>query len=187
MKSRKKKHEFQTEVKQLLDLMIHALYTNKDIFLRELISNSSDALDKLRLESLTKQDLLPEGEFKIFLKVDPLKRTLSIEDNGIGMSSQEIIDNIGTIARSGTKEFLGAVKKKGKDESIDLIGLFGVGFYSCFMVAEKVEVETRRAGEESGTHWESTGDGGYLVQDMEKMQLELESLFILNRRIPKLN
>jgi len=169
MKSGKKKHEFQTEVKQLLDLMIHALYTNKDIFLRELISNCSDALDKLRLESLTKQDLLPEEEFKIFLKVDPLKRTLSVEDNGIGMSRQEIIENIGTIARSGTKEFLGTVqKKKEKDESIDLIGQFGVGFYSCFMVAEKVEVETRRAGEESGTHWESTGDGGYLVQEMEK-------------------
>ena len=169
MKSGKKKHEFQTEVKQLLDLMIHALYTNKDIFLRELISNGSDALDKLRLESLTKQDLLPEGEFKIFLKVDPLKRTLTVEDNGIGMSRQEIIENIGTIARSGTKEFLGAIQKeKGKDESIDLIGRFGVGFYSCFMVAEKVEVETRRAGEQSGTHWESTGDGGYLVQEMEK-------------------
>ena len=111
MKSGKKKHEFQTEVKQLLDLMIHALYTNKDIFLRGVISNCSDALDKLRLESLTKQDLLPEEEFKIFLKVDPLKRTLSVEDNGIGMSRQEIIENIGTIARSGTKEFLGAVQK----------------------------------------------------------------------------
>ena len=169
MTSGKKKYEFQTEVKQLLDLMVHSLYTNKDIFLRELISNSSDALDKLRLESLTKQELLPEEEFKIFLEVDSLKRTLSVEDNGIGMSRQEVIENIGTIARSGTKEFLGAVQKKNRgNESIDLIGQFGVGFYSCFMVADKVEVETRRAGEQSGTHWESTGDGGYLVQEMEK-------------------
>lgn len=165
------KHEFQAEVKQLLDLMIHALYTNKDIFLRELISNSSDALDKLRLESLTNQELLPEGEMQIFLEFDSTSRTLTVSDNGIGMSRHEVIDHIGTIARSGTKEFLKGVRnRKEKDESAALIGQFGVGFYSCFMVADKVVLETRRAGEEIATRWESEGSGGYLIRDALKSQ-----------------
>lgn len=171
MVASKDKHEFQAEVKQLLDLMIHALYTNKDIFLRELISNSSDALDKLRLEGLTDQELLPEDELKIFLEFDSTSRTLTISDNGIGMSRQEVIEHIGTIARSGTKEFLKEVRnRKEKGESAELIGQFGVGFYSSFMVADKVVLETRRAGEEVATRWESEGSGGYLIQDALKSQ-----------------
>ena len=131
------KHAFQAEVQQLLDLMIHSLYSNKDIFLRELISNSSDALDKLRFESLTQTEALPEKELHIFLEVDPKSRTLTVHDNGIGMSRQEVTDHIGTIARSGTKEFLKlANEQKQKKLAPELIGQFGVGFYSTFMVAE---------------------------------------------------
>ena len=164
-------HEFQAEVKQLLDLVIHSLYTNKDIFLRELISNSSDALDKRRLEGLTRQELLPEGDLKIFLESDSAARTLTVSDNGIGMSRQEVVDHIGTIARSGTREFLKEMsKRQEKGESAELIGQFGVGFYSCFMVAEKVVLETRKAGEEEATRWESGGGAGYLVQDVVKSQ-----------------
>src|SRR5262245_43313273 len=135
----KEKFEFQTETKQLLDLMIHAIYTNKDIFLRELISNSSDALDKLRFEALSNPELIPSGqELHIVIDADKKERTLSISDNGIGMSRDEVIKLIGTIAKSGTKEFMTALQSKKDELTPELIGQFGVGFYSSFMVADKV-------------------------------------------------
>src|SRR4051812_15682679 len=162
------RHEFQAEVKQLLDLMVHSLYSNKDIFLRELISNASDALDKLRFERLTRSELAGGGELHIRLDPDKDKRTLSVIDNGIGMTREEVVKNIGTIARSGTKEFLHAVKEAHRKEvPPELIGQFGVGFYSAFMVADRVTLVTRRAGEDKATLWESTGDGSYTVEEGE--------------------
>src|SRR5690242_6211219 len=131
------RHEFQAEVKQLLDLMVHSLYSNKDVFLRELISNASDALDKRRFEQLTKPELASAEPLHIRLEPDAAARTLSIHDNGIGMTRAEVVKNIGTIAKSGTKEFLSAVKASaGKEVPPELIGQFGVGFYSAFMVAD---------------------------------------------------
>ena len=163
------RHEFQAEVKELLELMVHSLYSNKDIFLRELISNASDALDKLRFEQLTGAVGASGSELHIRIEADPAKRTLSIIDNGIGMTQSEVIANIGTIAKSGTKEFLRAVKEAQKKEvPPELIGQFGVGFYSSFMVAEKVELLTRRAGEAGATQWESPGDGSYSIRDGER-------------------
>ncbi|MGO9837748.1 MAG: molecular chaperone HtpG [Polyangiaceae bacterium] len=165
------RHEFQAEVSQLLDLMVHSLYSDKDIFLRELISNASDALDKLRFEQLTKTDLAAGADLCIRIEPDREKRTLSIVDNGIGMTRDEVTKNIGTIARSGTKEFLSTLKEaKKKEIPPELIGQFGVGFYSAFMVAEKVTLLTRRAGEAKATFWESTGDGSYTVGDGERDQ-----------------
>jgi molecular chaperone HtpG len=164
------RHEFQAEVKQLLDLMIHSLYSNKDVFLRELISNASDALDKLRFEQLTKSEVA-SGELHIRIDADRAKRTLSVSDNGIGMTRDEVVKNIGTIAKSGTKEFLAAVKEAQRNElPPELIGQFGVGFYSAFMVADKVELLTRRAGEAKATLWESTGDGSYSLADGERAE-----------------
>ena len=157
------RHEFQTEVRELLDLMIHSLYSHKDIFLRELISNASDAIDKIRFEALSRPEVTPSGEPEIRLDADKDARTLSIHDNGIGMSRDEVVTNIGTIARSGTREFLKAAKEKG-GPAPDTIGQFGVGFYSSFMVADRITLVTRRAGEESATRWESTGDG-YTLDD----------------------
>ena len=163
------RHEFQAEVKQLLDLMVHSLYSNKDIFLRELISNASDALDKLRFDLLTKADLGAAGELQIRIEADRQKRTLSIVDNGIGMTRDEVVRNIGTIAKSGTKEFLTALKDAQRNDiPPELIGQFGVGFYSAFMVADKVVLLTRRAGEERATLWESAGDGAYAIGDGER-------------------
>jgi molecular chaperone HtpG len=171
MTQQAERHEFQAEVKQLLDLMIHSLYSNKDVFLRELISNASDALDKLRFEQLTKTDLAPAGELFIRIELDPAQRTISISDNGIGMTRDEVIRNIGTIAKSGTKEFLAAVKQAEKKElPPELIGQFGVGFYSAFMVAEKIVLLTRRAGEARATLWESAGDGAYSLAEGEREQ-----------------
>jgi len=165
------RHEFQAEVSQLLDLMVHSLYSDKDIFLRELVSNASDALDKLRFEQLTKADLAASGELCIRIDPDREKRTLSVSDNGIGMTKDEVIRNIGTIAKSGTKEFLSAVKEaKRKEVPPELIGQFGVGFYSAFMVADKVTLVTRRAGESKATLWESAGDGSYAVREAEREQ-----------------
>ena len=154
----KETHQFQTEVQQLLELMIHSLYSHKDVFLRELISNASDALDRLRFEALTKPELLVEGsELQIRLEADAEARTLTIHDNGIGMSRKELIDNIGTIAKSGSAELVKKMKKatSGDAEIGELIGQFGVGFYSSFMVAEKVVLVTRRAGKKSAIRWES--------------------------------
>src|SRR5712692_10442985 len=166
MSTTAERHEFQTEVQQLLDLMVHSLYSHKDIFLRELISNASDALDKLRFEAVTRAELLPAGDLDIRLEADAAARTLSVHDNGIGMSRDEVVQNIGTIARSGTKEFLKAVRERQSQTlSPELIGQFGVGFYSSFMVADRITLVTRRAGEETATRWESTGDGGYTIED----------------------
>jgi molecular chaperone HtpG len=148
--------------------MVHSLYSHKDIFLRELISNASDALDKIRFEAVTRPDLLPSGEPEIRLEADAAARTLSVLDNGIGMSREEVVQNIGTIARSGTKEFLKAVREsQSQGVPPELIGQFGVGFYSSFMVADRITVVTRRAGEETATRWESTGEG-YTLEDAER-------------------
>jgi molecular chaperone HtpG len=168
MSTTPERHEFQTEVQQLLDLMVHSLYSHKDIFLRELISNASDALDKIRFEAVTRPELMPPGELEIRLEADPTARTLSVVDNGIGMSRGEVVQNIGTIARSGTKEFLTAVREsQAQGLPPELIGQFGVGFYSSFMVAEGITLVTRRAGEETATRWESTGEG-YTLEDAER-------------------
>ncbi|MBN1515252.1 molecular chaperone HtpG [Candidatus Sumerlaeota bacterium] len=163
--------EFQAEAAQVLDLMIHSVYSNKDIFLRELISNSSDALDKLRFEALTNKELEPQTkDLHILLEADAEARTLTVHDNGIGMSREEVIQFIGTIAKSGTKEFVNLLKeaKKSTDLPPELIGQFGVGFYSSFIVADKVTLVSRKAGEEGATRWESTGDGKYTLDDAER-------------------
>ena len=155
---------FQAEMKQVLDLFIRSLYSSKEVFLRELISNASDALDRLRFEALTQPELRSQLEPEIRFEVDKQARTLTISDNGIGMSRDEVISNIGTIARSGTRELIEKVKaSKSSDQALALIGQFGVGFYAAFMVASKVTLVTRRAGTEQATAWESTGDGTYTV------------------------
>ena len=165
------RHEFQTEVKQLLQLMVHSLYSDKEVFLRELISNASDALDKLRFEQVTRPELGAAGELQIRLEPSKEGRRLVISDNGIGMSREEVVKNIGTIARSGTREYLEAVKQAGKDGvPPELIGQFGVGFYSAFMVADRIELVTRRAGQDTATRWESTGDGAYTIGDAERAE-----------------
>ncbi|MEH0832216.1 molecular chaperone HtpG [Pectobacterium cacticida] len=161
---------FQSEVKQLLHLMIHSLYSNKEIFLRELISNASDAADKLRFRALSAPELYEgDGDLRVRVSTDKEKRTLTISDNGIGMSRDEVIDNLGTIAKSGTKAFL---ESMGSDQVKDsqLIGQFGVGFYSAFIVADKVTVRTRAAGAsaDQGVYWESTGEGDYTIADITK-------------------
>ena len=162
------RHEFQTEVRQLLDLMIHSLYSHKEVFLRELISNASDALDKRRFEALTRPDLAPTEELAIHLEADAAARTLTVSDNGIGMSREEVVQNIGTIARSGTGEFLAALRERaGQVVPPELIGRFGVGFYSSFMVADRITVLSRRAGEATATRWESAGDG-YTIEEAER-------------------
>ena len=161
---------FQSEVKQLLQLMIHSLYSNKEIFLRELISNASDAADKLRFKALSNPALYEgDGDLRVRVSVDADKGTITISDNGIGMTREQVIDHLGTIAKSGTKEFLTAL---GQDQAKNsqLIGQFGVGFYSAFIVADKVTVKTRAAGEEAdkAVLWESAGEGEYSVADIEK-------------------
>jgi molecular chaperone HtpG len=161
--------QFKAEVQQLLKLVINSLYTDKDIFVRELISNASDALDRLRIESLTRPEIAGEGEPRIVVTPGREPRTLTIRDNGIGMSRDEVVANIGTIAKSGTAELLQQLGQKGAAESTaQLIGQFGVGFYSAFMVADRVELVTRRAGEEGATRWESSGDGSFTVSDAER-------------------
>jgi molecular chaperone HtpG len=161
------RHEFQAEVRQLLDLMIHSLYSHKDIFLRELISNASDALDKLRFEAITRPELLPAGDLEIRLEPDATARTLTVWDNGIGMSRDEVVQNIGTIARSGTRQFLETVRDQKGQVPPELIGQFGVGFYSSFMAADRITLVTRKAGEERATRWESSGDA-YELADAER-------------------
>jgi molecular chaperone HtpG len=164
------RHEFQTEVRELLDLMIHSLYSHKDVFLRELISNASDALDKLRFEAVSRPELAPPGELTITLEADPEARTLAVHDNGIGMTREEVVENLGTIARSGTREFLQAVREAKAAAAPELIGQFGVGFYSSFMVADRITVVTRRAGTEEATRWESAGGGGYTIGPADRPQ-----------------
>ncbi len=159
--------EFQAETRQLLDIVIHSLYSNKEIFLRELISNASDALDRLRFEALTDPEIMDAGEtLEIRLEADADGRTLTIADNGVGMSRDEVITNIGTIAKSGSRELMAKIKESKSADGIEqLIGQFGVGFYSALMVADKVSLVTRRAGEEKATRWESTGDGRYTLAE----------------------
>ena len=166
-------HEFQAETKELLNLMIHSIYTNHEIFLRELISNASDAIDKLHFESLQNREMLEGNEdYEIFLVPDKDSHTLTISDNGIGMTKDEVVENIGTIAKSGTKAFLEQLQKAKENNAEltdkEMIGQFGVGFYSAFMVAEKVTITTRKAGTSEAVRWESTGDGSYTLEDCEK-------------------
>jgi molecular chaperone HtpG len=159
---------FQAEARQLLQLMVHSIYSNKDIFLRELISNASDALDKLRLESMVDKDLVADtSDLHIEIEVDQAQRTLTVRDNGIGMSRDEVIGLIGTIAKSGTAELVQRMKEAKDAASQDLIGQFGVGFYATFMVADNVTLVTRRAGETGGTRWESNGEGTYAVESLD--------------------
>ncbi|HGO5848578.1 TPA: molecular chaperone HtpG [Mannheimia haemolytica] len=172
---------FQSEVKQLLQLMIHSLYSNKEIFLRELISNASDAADKLRFKALSEPALYEgDGELRVRVSVDETLGTITIADNGIGMTREQVNDHLGTIAKSGTKEFLNAL---GTDQAKDsqLIGQFGVGFYSSFIVADKVTVKTRAAGvpAEQGVIWESAGEGDYTVADLEKKERGTEIILHL--------
>ena len=165
MSDRTETHAFQAEAKQLLQLMIHSIYSNKDIFLRELISNASDALDKVRIESMINKDLAVDtSDLHIGLEVDPDARTLTVRDNGIGMTRDEVVELIGTIAKSGTAELL-----RGLQEKHELIGQFGVGFYSTFMVADRVTLVTRKAGTSEGTRWESTGEGTYEIADVDDL------------------
>ena len=166
MNAAKETRGFETEVKQLLHLMVHALYSNKEIFLRELISNASDAIDKLRFEAISKSEIYEgDTELCIHVEYDKDAKTITVRDNGVGMSKAEVITHLGTIAKSGTREFL---KNLTGDQAKDrnLIGQFGVGFYSSFVVADKVTVITRRAGlpVEEGVCWESEGEGDYTVE-----------------------
>lgn len=160
------KHEFQSEAKQVLELMINSVYSNPDIFLRELISNASDALDKLRIESLSNtdlSDLVKDGEIRI--EADKDSKTLTVSDNGIGMEREDLVSYLGTIARSGTKEFVKAMQEAASSKNGDLIGQFGVGFYSSFIAADKVTVETKKAGSDKSWIWESEGDGTYTISE----------------------
>lgn len=169
----KEMHEFQAETKQLLDLMVHSIYTNREIFLRELISNASDAIDKAHFESLTDPDLLEgNSQFEIYLVPDAATHSLTISDNGIGMNREELVENIGTIAKSGTKAFMEKLKEAKESNSDvndkEMIGQFGVGFYSAFMIAENVSIVTRKAGDKQAYKWESVGDGSYSIEECEK-------------------
>jgi molecular chaperone HtpG len=161
--------EFQAEARQLLDLMVHSVYSNKDSFLRELISNASDALDKLRLEAFRNKDLdVDTSDLHIDIDVDKSARTLTVRDNGIGMTREEVVDLIGTLAKSGTAELRQKLKEAKNDAaSEELIGQFGIGFYSTFMVADKVQLLTRKAGESVATRWESSGEGTYTIESVD--------------------
>jgi len=161
-------YEFKAELKQLLNLIVHSLYTQPEVFMRELISNASDALNKVRFMQLTNQNILePERELKIKIEVDSKKHTFSIEDTGIGMTHDELIENIGTVAKSGTLQYLEQIQKEGKKIDADMIGQFGVGFYSVFMVTDEVSVETRHADPDSKAYlWKSDGKGTYSISEI---------------------
>ena len=175
------KLEFQAEVKQLMQLMIHSLYSNKEIVLRELISNASDAADKLRFEALANSALYEnDAELKIQIGFDKAARTVTISDNGVGMSREEVIANIGTIAKSGTKEFFQSLS--GDDaKDANLIGQFGVGFYSAFIIADKVTLTTRRAGSADAVKWTSTGEGDYTLDAVKKASRGTEIVLHLRK------
>lgn len=161
---------FQAETKELLNLMIHSIYTNREIFLRELISNASDAIDKIKFEALTNSEILGEDkDFKITLSVNKDKKEITITDNGIGMTYDEVAENIGTIAKSGSKAFKEKLENTSKDD-IDIIGQFGVGFYSGFMVADKMTLITKSPKSDMGVKWTSTGDGSYEIEEFEKKE-----------------
>ncbi len=171
MDRKKETYQFKTEVQQLMNIIINSLYSNQEIFLRELISNASDAIDRLRFKAQTEPEILGDDtEFKIKLTADKENRTLEISDNGIGMTYDEVMENIGTIAKSGTAAFLETIEKSKKHDVLtpELIGQFGVGFYSAFIVAEKVTLFTRPAGSQTATKWESTGDGSYTIEETSK-------------------
>ncbi len=171
MDGKRETHQFKTEVQQLMKIIIHSLYSHREIFLRELISNSSDAIDKLRFRAQTEPELLGDDtELKIRITADKKEGTLEISDNGIGMTYDEVVENIGTIARSGTAGFLESVSAANRqgDLTPELIGQFGVGFYSAFIVADHVTLITRAAGHEHGTKWESSGDGSYTIETVDK-------------------
>lgn len=169
MSARVEQLEFQAEARQLLDLMVHSVYSNKDAFLRELISNASDALDKLRLEAFRNKDLeVDTSDLHIEIQVDKEARTLTVRDNGIGMSRDEVVDLIGTLARSGTAELRQQLREAQNAEASDeLIGQFGIGFYSVFMVADRVEMVTHKAGQSEAIRWESSGDGTYTIEAVD--------------------
>src|SRR3954469_8922562 len=160
------KHEFKTELKQLLHIITHSLYSNREIFLRELISNASDAINKIRFNSLQHEELLEDNkDWKIVITPDKAAKTLTISDNGVGMSRAGAIDQLGTIAKSGTRAFLENLQRQEVRERPELIGQFGVGFYAAFMVADKVTVVSRPAGQpEDGVRWESDGQGAFTVE-----------------------
>ena len=165
-----KTKEFKTEVRQLLQLMIHSLYSNRDIFLRELVANAADAIDKARFESLTRPELA--REWKIRIAADKDKNTLTISDNGIGMTEDEVVENIGTIAKSGTRAFLKLLEEQKATADVpELIGQFGVGFYSAFMAAELVELETKKSGtDDPAVKWSSNGTGKYTLDAGERVE-----------------
>jgi molecular chaperone HtpG len=160
---------FQAEIKQLLNIVINSLYSNKEIFLRELISNASDAVDRLRFESISSNIIDSNHEYKIYIDIDKINKTISISDTGIGMTKKEIIENLGTIAKSGSKDFLKNLTSEQTKDS-KFIGQFGVGFYSSFIVAEKVTVHSRRAGstKEEAVFWSSNGKGDYEIEYLDK-------------------
>ena len=171
MTGKQETYQFKTEIQQILNLIINSLYSNRDIFLRELISNSSDAFDRLRFKAQTDSDILGDDtDFSIRITPDEEKKTLEVADNGIGMTYEEVMENIGTIAKSGTSAFLEALEKSKKEDTLapDLIGKFGVGFYSAFIVADKITLTTKAAGSETAVRWESSGDGSYTIEKAEK-------------------
>src|SRR6056297_2008149 len=163
----KETFSFQTEVGQLLEIVASSLYSNREVFLRELVSNASDACDKLRYAALTDADLAPAKDFAITLAIDPKAKSLSVSDNGIGMNHADLLETLGTIAKSGTGAFIEALKADQQDAP-GLIGQFGVGFYSAFMVASRVDVLTRKAGEEGAWLWSSDGKGAFTIEPAEK-------------------
>ena len=176
------KKEFQAESKKLMDMMINSIYTNKEIFLRELISNASDAIDKLYYKSLTDTSVgMNKGDFRILITRDKENRILTVEDNGIGMTKEELEQNLGTIAHSGSLDF----KKDNKDENIDIIGQFGVGFYSAFMVADKLTVISKAYGSDEAWQWESSGVDGYEMTPPRRIPWVPRS-FCTSSRIPTL-
>lgn len=174
MTTQAESYEFQVETRQLLQLMINSIYSDKDLFLRELISNASDALDKLRLERFNDDTLdVDTSDLHIRIDLDATERTLTISDNGIGMSRDEVVNLIGKIANSGTAEFVRQLKEaqkeaEGEGATEELIGRFGVGFYSSFMVADRVTLITRRAGQAEATRWESAGEATYTIEALEE-------------------
>ncbi len=176
-----KQYEYKAEMKQLLHLIVHSLYTHKDVFLRELISNASDALHKIRFRQLTDKDVLdPDAELKITITVDKDKKTFSIEDTGIGMTEADLMERIGTVASSGTLEFLKQAQAEGKPLDANLIGQFGVGFYSVFMVTDEVTIETRHADKDSvGLRWKSDGSGTYTIEEIDRPQRGTKISFTL--------
>lgn len=179
--------EFQAEARQLLDLMVHSVYSNKDAFLRELISNASDALDKLRIEALRNKDLeVDTSDLHIEIDADKAARTLTVRDNGIGMAREEVVDLIGTLAKSGTAELRAQLREaKNAAASEELIGQFGIGFYSSFMVADKVQLLTRKAGESAATRWESSGEGTYTIESVEDAPRARRSPCTSSRKTPR--